>query len=611
MGRVWSETREVSGLSQQHTTEFSYDYSGKLERVTYPDGNYRVDYAYHPGSGLLYSVTGSDSEEFAQCTSYTPTGRVGNIAHGNGTATSYTHDPCSHRLLSVWTIDSADHDIQKKEYTFSPAGDIQAIADSVNSATFNYTYDNLHRLRTENSGGAYPSETLLYDAIGNITSKSVGSSTYVYAYDQTKKHAVNTITYNGTPYQYAYDESGNLLEGPDFSEAEQVASREITNYANDMPSVVRHTKAGNTVTTLFDYDGLGKRIKKTVWGEGETYYLGDYYERENGTPVMYVYAGDLRVAKVAGSSVYYYHKDRLQSSSVLTGANGLSAESTQYMPFGHTRTPPGSSISNYKFTDQERDPETGLYNYDARHYDPVIGRFISADTLIQDSYDPQALNRYAYARNNPLKYVDPDGNIFWVPAIIGVAIGIGYDWIRSPAVANNPMSVGEPLADSPSILENISNYVTGVGLGVAAAGGVGALIREAGKEVLSEATGGISDLKDIGKGLKSAFRASKEAIQLSKARFGHTFTTHGQDATEFLINRAKGSGQPQGQFLDNQAAARFIQENLDKTKKGAVSIPVPKDFPARIINPDGTFTTPSSIRLVPGGKGVKSAYPEP
>ena len=100
-------------------------------------------------------------------------------------------------------------------------------------------------------------------------------------------------------------------------------------------------------------------------------------------------------------------------------------------------------------------------------------------------------------------------------------------------------------------------------------------------------------------------------IVLSKAVFGHTFERHGQNSTEFLLNRARGAGIPQGQFLDDRAAARFIKENIDKTKSGAVSIAVPKGLMVRVINPDGSFSPASSIRLVPGGKGVKSAYPEP
>jgi RHS repeat-associated protein len=61
------------------------------------------------------------------------------------------------------------------------------------------------------------------------------------------------------------------------------------------------------------------------------------------------------------------------------------------------------------FTGQRLD-DTGLYYYGARYYDPTIGRFISADTFIQDYTNPQSLNRYTYAFNNPLIYTDPTGN---------------------------------------------------------------------------------------------------------------------------------------------------------------------------------------------------------
>ncbi len=59
---------------------------------------------------------------------------------------------------------------------------------------------------------------------------------------------------------------------------------------------------------------------------------------------------------------------------------------------------------------QEFDPETGFYNYNARLYDPQIGRFLSADTIVPDAFNPQAFNRYSYNINNPLKYTDPTGH---------------------------------------------------------------------------------------------------------------------------------------------------------------------------------------------------------
>ncbi len=70
----------------------------------------------------------------------------------------------------------------------------------------------------------------------------------------------------------------------------------------------------------------------------------------------------------------------------------------------------GERIAKYLYTDQEWEPETELYNYSARLYDPVLGRFITPDSMVPDPYDPQALNRYVYVKNNPLKYIDPSGH---------------------------------------------------------------------------------------------------------------------------------------------------------------------------------------------------------
>jgi RHS repeat-associated protein len=54
--------------------------------------------------------------------------------------------------------------------------------------------------------------------------------------------------------------------------------------------------------------------------------------------------------------------------------------------------------------------ETGLYYYGARYYNPLIGRFITPDSIVQAPYDPQSLNRYSYCRNNPINYIDPTGH---------------------------------------------------------------------------------------------------------------------------------------------------------------------------------------------------------
>jgi RHS repeat-associated protein len=116
----------------------------------------------------------------------------------------------------------------------------------------------------------------------------------------------------------------------------------------------------------------------------------------------------------------------------MTDAVAGQVEYTDYLPFGGQRDHTGTTFASYRYTDQELDPSTGLYNYDARLYDPMIGRFVSADSIVPDLYDPQLLNRYAYVKNNPLKYIDPDGHepvtltIAAATAIAAGAVAVTY-----------------------------------------------------------------------------------------------------------------------------------------------------------------------------------------
>jgi len=109
-------------------------------------------------------------------------------------------------------------------------------------------------------------------------------------------------------------------------------------------------------------------------------------------------------------AVVYYHTDHLGSSSVLTDHNGSIVQRLSYTPFGDIRL--NNDItwdSPYKFTGTELDLETGFYHMGARYYWPKLGRFISPDPIVPDPANSQALNRYSYVLNNPLRYTDPSG----------------------------------------------------------------------------------------------------------------------------------------------------------------------------------------------------------
>jgi RHS repeat-associated protein len=83
----------------------------------------------------------------------------------------------------------------------------------------------------------------------------------------------------------------------------------------------------------------------------------------------------------------------------------------KYTPFGETRYTWGGTPTDRRYTGQREESGLGsLYDYNARMYSPVLGRFLSADTIVPKPNNPQQFNRYAYVLNNPLRYVDPSGH---------------------------------------------------------------------------------------------------------------------------------------------------------------------------------------------------------
>jgi RHS repeat-associated protein len=114
----------------------------------------------------------------------------------------------------------------------------------------------------------------------------------------------------------------------------------------------------------------------------------------------------------------------------MTDSDGYQIDTTmKYLPFGGTRS--GNVPTDKKFTGQRLD-NTGLYYYGARYYDPLIGRFISPDTIIPNPANPQSFNRYSYCLNNPLRYVDPSGNVVEIAGVditdIDAAMASGDYW---------------------------------------------------------------------------------------------------------------------------------------------------------------------------------------
>lgn len=396
VGKLKQKTMTMDG--QDYTFSYFYNPAGLINEIVYPDA-YSVNYAYHPGTGLISSVFAINPDIEITIPSYSNFGKIRALQYPGITST-FDYFSRTGRTHSINVPN-----LMELQYNYTYAGDVLSKYDNIRNLSFVYDYDALHRLTNETAIGPFSGQK------GN---------TLNLFYEGNAPHAANRITTNQGERSLLYDTNGNLTTGYDFKTPGQFPERRISYNADNMPLTMEYEPEGGSILAVnYTYDGNGRRIKKQA-GSDIVRYIDNIYELRNEQATKYIFAGNLRLAKIKGSDVQYYHKDHLGSSSVMSDENGTQIESIAYEAYGSQRKflcAAETEDLNYTFTDQEWDAETGLYNYDARLYDPVLGRFLTADSIVPNWHDPQMLDRYAYVRNNPVKYVDPDGHdiflFFW------------------------------------------------------------------------------------------------------------------------------------------------------------------------------------------------------
>ncbi len=217
-------------------------------------------------------------------------------------------------------------------------------------------------------------------------------------------------------YSLSYDSRGNLQQGID-------EYYEYDSY-NKLSKIREDDQEGRILAEYF-YDVNGDRIKKIEYDHKDnptiTYYPSKNSIRivnSSGTyNVTLAYVNNKLIAKETNGKKEFYHEDYLGSTRVVTDENGNLIEKLNYLPFGEKTE---YSEQEYTFTGQEDEISSSLMFYNSRYYSPEFRRFTQPDMMIQNAYDPQSLNRYGYARNNPLKYIDPNGHSFLLA--LGAAI---------------------------------------------------------------------------------------------------------------------------------------------------------------------------------------------
>jgi RHS repeat-associated protein len=169
--------------------------------------------------------------------------------------------------------------------------------------------------------------------------------------------------------------------------------------------------------------------------------------------------------------IYYYHGDHLGSSNVITDRKGRNYEHIEYFPYGETWVDEKRNQTNlpYRFTGKELDPETGMYYFGARYYEPRISRWISTDPILDQYldgdpvggiYTPPNLNLYGYSFNNPVTYRDEEGH--FVNVLVGAAAGFVGDIAFQ--VAEQVITGKEIDIDFGSAAVSAAVGATGVGL---------------------------------------------------------------------------------------------------------------------------------------------------
>ncbi len=391
------------------------DGSGTRETVTYNEN------AYGDLTGMTSTFSGiSGSQVLMSNASYTPFGAPETLKVANGASTTaYTYDTRM-RLSSIKTgTTSLPGNYQDIALTYDDASNVETVTDykaTGGTETAAYTYDQLNRLKTGTGFSGSQSASYYYDAIGNLVTKTEGSQSLTMCYyasagcsvSSDQPHAVKTVS-GGLSVSISYDDNGNI------------ASQGADTYTFDAENrLTFRGPSGSQTQYVYGGDGLVKKVEPSG---ATTIYIGEGFEKRtvtSGTTITKYYGANGRSmamrqrgpSDAANKAASYLLADHLGSTVGLLDGGGsfVSGSRTAYWPFGAARSG-GTTLPDKKFTGQQEEPggALGLYNYGARFYSSVTGRFASVDPLISAPSSPQSWNAYTYARNNPLAYTDPSG----------------------------------------------------------------------------------------------------------------------------------------------------------------------------------------------------------
>ena len=273
---------------------------------------------------------------------------------------------------------------------------------------YSYNYDSSSQLTgaylykksgtTWNAHSSFAEKDITYDLNGNLTSLTRTSSSGVasslsYTYDGNQVSKIN----NGP--SYAYDAVGNMT-------VDGLRGASISYNILNLPEEVC---LGNEKVSYI-YTSAGEKLATRV-GSSLTYYRGPLVY--SGNNLLYLVHPEGLTRKSTIGFVYYYAKrDHLGSTRVLCHASGntlVADQTTGYYPFGLAHGHGNLNLNRYLFSGKELQDQSlggkllGLYDFGSRFYDPTLGRWFNVDPKLE------FVSPYGYCANNPVLYIDPNG----------------------------------------------------------------------------------------------------------------------------------------------------------------------------------------------------------
>ena len=392
-----------------------------------------ITYGYN-AVGLPTTVSGAST--YVTETAYDSLGRVGTqkLADGNGKTLTqvWAYEQGTGRLLEHGVLNSAGSVVYKDaNYTYDNAGNIRSIKDKTAQYPGGapddnqcFTLDYLQRITeawtptsgncdtaptTAGLGGPAPYwQSFTYDLTGNrktqVDHAAAGNTTRTSSYPAaggSQPHTVSQVVTSdaatGTD-TYTYDLAGNTITRNRAGKPGQT----LTWDAEGRVATVTDTSG----TSSYVYDANGSRIIAKD-PSGSTLYLGGQEVRLSGgqATATRFYGGN--AIRTSTNGLSWTASDIHGTNDLVFRADTLAVTQRRSKPFGEARGTTPTWPTTKGFVGGTDDP-TGLTHLGAREYDPVNGRFISADPLFEGS-DPQSWNGYAYAHNNPISGSDPSG----------------------------------------------------------------------------------------------------------------------------------------------------------------------------------------------------------